>query len=330
MSTFPEVPIGASIQSREDIIKYMASDECLYSYVDEHGASQELRPFVLMINELKNFLSFNPGATIEFLTDIYDRGGKVFNSSTIKRGLENIVNPCLIMLACEVPDWIIDKLKARVISGGFTRRMVYVYETESGPKITFPKPPPDSKKLWDRMQEHLRKIAKIVGHFEWTPGGREFYDRWYQSLTTPTDDVMEGYYSSKQIQLLKVAMLLALSEDEPKLLFTVDNLKQGIAMLDVIETNMPKLSIASGRNELALPMMKALDTVERHGGSVTPQELKIILNKDFTPQEYFSVVRSFTDCGQLVDVKVRQNGAIVSMLATRRKWNLMKANGELL
>src|SRR6266536_886512 len=162
-SAFPDLPLAPSVQSREDIIKFMSSDECLFSYTDETGAVKELRPFVMFVNELKNFLSINPAASIEFLTDIYDRD--VFDSSTIKRGLEKITNPCVNILACETPSWITEKLKAQVISGGFSRRMIFVYETTRGPKISFPRLPDNSAILWHWLKEHLQKVPKYVGPF---------------------------------------------------------------------------------------------------------------------------------------------------------------------
>ncbi len=329
-TTFPDYPVAASVQTREDIVKFMAADECLFSFVDENNATQEMRPFTLFLNELKNFLSFNPGGMIEFLTDIYDRGGKVFNSSTLKRGLENVINPCVNMLACETPDWIIDKLKLKIISGGFSRRVVFVYETERGARISFPTLPPNGPLLWVQMQEHLKKVSQVVGPFTWEQEARQFFDIWYTSLKTPEDDIMEGYYESKHIQLLKLAMLLALAEENPHRTITTTNLKTGIAILDSIETNMPKLSIASGRNELALPMMRVLDVLTRLGGMCEEQTWKQILSKDFEPGEVHQVTKSMQDCGDIKKGAVKNGQGSVIMFITKRKYEEMKKNGEIL
>jgi len=328
-STFPELPIAANVQSREDIIKFMASDECLFSYTDETGAIKELRPYVLLINELKNFLSINPGASIEFLTDIYDRD--IFNSSTIKRGLENIINPCLNILACETPSWIIDKLKTQIISGGFSRRMIFDYETERGPKISFPKLPEGGLAIWNELKAHLKKISTLVGEFLWGPGSRNFYSNWYQGLVQPEDDVMGGYYESKHIQLLKITMLLAVAEDPPVLVITQDLLKRGVAMLDSLEVNMPKLSIAAGRNELALPIQRIMEFVESNAGIVSSLGLKCFLNKDLRPQEHFSVLNFLNETEKLVLVNLpAQNGKPSGhFYVSREKYNELKAKGDI-
>lgn len=328
-STFPDLPIAANVQSREDIIKFMASDECLFSFIDETGTNKELRPYVLLINELKNFLSINPGANIEFLTDIYDRD--LFNSSTIKRGLENIVNPCLNILACETPDWIIEKLKCQVISGGFSRRMIFDYETVRGAKISFPRLPDNGKQIWDELKDHLQQVQKLVGPFQWGPGTRNFYDNWYQTMVQPEDDVMSGYYESKHIQMLKITMLLGLAQMPPLLVITIDLLKQAIALLDSLETNMPKLSVAAGRNELALPIQRIMEMIENQDGIITPLALKTFMNKDLRPQEHFGVLNFLTDTEKLFPVNLpASNGKPAGYFyVTKDKFTELKKNGAI-
>jgi len=57
-------------------------------------------------------------------------------------------------------------------------------------------------------------------------------------------------------------MLLALAEDEPKLVLTEQLLQLGLVLLDEIEINMPKLSVAAGRNELAIPQQRILELLK--------------------------------------------------------------------
>ncbi len=123
----PDVPLGSATQSKEQIVQFLASPECMRA-MNINGEPIEYRPMMFFVNELKNWLAYNPGGMIAFLTDIYDR--KYFDAGTIKRGLEKIVNPCINILACETPEWIIDQLKLKIISGGFQRRMLYVYKTD--------------------------------------------------------------------------------------------------------------------------------------------------------------------------------------------------------
>lgn len=304
----PDIPIGASVQSREDIVKFMSSEHCLRA-MNIEGQPIEYRPMVFFVNELKNWLSINPGATIEFLTDIYDR--KYFDASTIKHGMQKIVNPCLNILACETPEWIIDKLKLKIISGGFSRRMVYVYvtEEEEQKRIAFPNPTQEMKDARARCVKHLQKLTNISGVFSWTPEARQFYEYWYVHLPKPPDETMAGYYRSKHIMLLKVAMLNALAADDPKLILTKDLLEISLAMLDSIEKNMPLLSIAAGRNELALPQQRILEVLRQNGGHMREKQLRLVIDKDLEPGEQLTLLNHLnTGLGLIKKLKVHRNG----------------------
>jgi len=298
IEVFPTYPLGSSVMSREAIVTRLAEADSARIYTDETGQSIEFRPMAFFINELKNFMSINPQGMIEFLTDIYDR--KHFNAGTIKHGLQTILHPCINILACETPDWIIDKLKLKVISGGFSRRMLYVYETEQAERITFPYVSPEALAARDWCAKHLEKIAQVAGSFTWdSQKTRDFFDQWFKALPIPDDTVMAGFYEAKDVLAQKVAMMLAVAQPEPKLIFTEELLSTAIAFLESIEENLPKLSVAVGRNELALPQQRLLELVKKHGGIVTERLLKKLSQADMTPMEYCMIVRHLEETRQI-------------------------------
>jgi hypothetical protein len=331
ISTFPDYPILASVQSREAIIVNMNDDKALFSYKDPvTDAIVEVRPMAGFINELKNFLSVDPGKMIEFLTDIYS--SKHFKSSLIKRGLEDLKNPCMNLLACETPDWIIDKLKGKIISGGWARRIVYVYETERSEPIPFPQKPADSQFLWNALSEHLIKVSKVVGPFEWEPDARKWYEDWYIKMRKKVHDdkLMAGYYESKHDQLLKVCMCHALAEEDIQRLITTRHLMLASATLDSIEGNLPKLSVAAGRNELSVPMQNVIELLEKNGGWMPEKALKRLMGKDMSPMEIESVMRFMsqsTDEIVVADI-VEKVVDSVEMKQVRRKMVMMKWKHE--
>jgi hypothetical protein len=311
VETFPDIPVAASVMTREAITKFLGSAESMRSYKEPSGAIIEWHPYVLFINELKNFLSVNPGGMIDFLTDIYDR--KYFDVGTKNKGTDLITNPCFTILACETPGWISRKLKEDIISGGFSRRMIFIYETEESIRIPFPTITPESAEAWKRVQAHLRMVNDIIGPFVWTDDARTFYDKWYRSMKSPDDENMKGYYRSKHIQLLKICMLLALAEPQPKLILTHDLLVLGLAHLDSIEPNMPKLSAAAGRNELAIPMQRVLQLIAERGGFIPEKVLQRDTSNHMNPMEQSMVLRFLKDTDQIFYVtaedanKVRRN-----------------------
>lgn len=293
----PNHPIGNSTMSAQRIIEFMSSDECARAYTDHEGITIEYRPITLFVNEMKNFLSVNPAQTIAFLTDIYDRD--FFDSGTIKRGLEAIYNPCVNFLGCETPDWIIENLKRSIISGGFARRIIYVYETEEPKRIPFPSITPEMEEARARCIAHLQKISTIAGVFEWEPEARKYYAHWYTTFKRSDDAIMQGFDSSRHVQVMKLAMLLAVAEYNPRLILTAANLDYAVKFIDVIAGNMPRLSIAAGRNELALPQQQLTEMIEAHGGLMPEKEVLRRGGKNLTPNELSMVLNHLVNSDQL-------------------------------
>jgi hypothetical protein len=293
----PNAPLGANVQSREKIMELLASADGTRTYTDETGTAVECHPMSFFINELKNFLSINPTGMIEFLTDIY--GQKYFRNSTLKHGEQIVPNPCVNILACETPEWIQDKLKMRILSGGWSRRMVYIYDLDARERIPFPEPTLEGIAARERCVNHLKSIKVLVGPFEWDPLAKEFFAKWYKELPVPDDPIMRGYYSSKQDQMLKLAMGLCLAERTPRLYLTVPHLEVSIATLDQIEDNLPKLSLAAGRNELAIPQQQLMELIETHGGWYPEKWVLRDSTQFLDPGEQYTVIRFLIETEQL-------------------------------
>lgn len=332
LRVFPTYPLGASVQSREKIVERLASNDSMRSYQNELGESIEFRPTAFFINELKNFMSINPGAMVEFLTDIYDT--KFFASDTIKHGLQPVINPCINILACETPKWLVEKLKLNIIAGGFSRRMLYAYETVRPARITFPHKSVESAKAEAWCEEHLAKIGKLAGPFKWTPEARTYFDKWFTSLATPEDEILEGFYEAKDILALKISMLVAVAKEQPDLLLTQEILQLGIAILESLEDNLPKLTVAAGRNELAIPQQGLLDLLEEKGGGWMPEKVwHREASKQMNEFEYMNTKKMLKDTDQLYEFpfEVEITGVKVKkmMIATHRKYAELIKSGEL-
>lgn len=317
-SVFPDYPIGASVESCQVIIKTMASDACLFSFKDHNDTIVEVRPMLLVINEMADFFSIDPAKMVDFLTNIYDR--KHYKSVTIKRGEEEVNNPCMNILACATPKWIQERMKGSIISGGFARRIIYIYEMERTARIPFPEKPVGADVMWKNLQTHLRGIGESSGLFSWSPDAREFWAKWYTSIVFPEDDIMSGYYESKHIQVLKVSMLLALTRAPLSLILTQELLELAIAHLDAIEGNMVRLTRGSGRNELAIPIQNALDLLEKTDGWLPEKTFRRLLGKDLSPMEIIQVMRFLQETDQLFIQKVNDGTVERVMVMTKEKY----------
>ena len=321
----PEYPIGASVTSREKIVMRLCDDaDTLRTFTDEHNSMVEWHPLAFFISELKNFVSFNSESMISFLIDIYNK--KFFESDTVKRGLEPVKNPCLNILACENPPWVVNNLKANVLSGGFVRRMMFVYETEELPRITFPKIPDGGYPARDRCIQQLRDIQHVAGPFQWdSETTKSRFDKWNTTLQPTEDDLLRGFYQNRDCLVLKVAMALKLGRQPIELILDWPTIEEAILWIQSLADTLPKLTIAAGRNELAVPTQEMLDILEGKGG-IMPKKLwhreSIKRMNDF---EFAGVMKSLKETDQLFVIKHQE----VEVVVLPWKYKELMKKGEI-
>lgn len=313
----PDVQVSSECESKEFITKYLADPKRHRKYKTKDGKEVTYTPYSIFATELKNFLAMNQVSMVDFLTAIYDRTGKQYESKTKNKGEDSIPSPFVNFLACETPEWLAARLKDSVISGGFCRRMVFVYETNAKPPIAFPQITPDGVESRKYCLNWLRKIKDVEGVFQWGPGTAEWFINWYNETKAKKQNnpFMEGWYSSKDAQLLKVAMLVALSEDT-ELTLQLNHLQYALAIIDNLEVNLPKLVSTIGRNELAIPTGRLLDVVTQHG-KIPEKTLQGLMYNDMTPMEFLSVLNHLKNTEQLVVCRLNINGVERSYVMTK-------------
>jgi hypothetical protein len=214
-----------------------------------------------MASELSEFLQISSDNMIGFLTDIFDINFP-YEHKTKNKGSVLINGPYLCILAGTTPSWMTTYLRSDIITGGFTRRCIFVYETDRPKRIAFPKENITQEHInaWNRVYLASERLMHLKGEFSWTDDARAFYRKWYETLKIPSDVNTVGYYETKHIQLLKLAMLFAVSETE-KLTIRVEDLNAGLDFLQLIETNLARVFEGMGENILNSAATKLLDTL---------------------------------------------------------------------
>lgn len=302
-----EVPLAAESMSKEAITQFMSKDENMRRFTHPKTQDElEYRPFTIFCTELKNFVSINPVVMCDFLTTIYDRGHSCYDVKTKNKGNDMIIRPHVVFLACETPEWVQERLKLNIISGGFSRRVIWVYETQRTDAVTFPTVTKEQSEAWARCRAHLKRLWSLIGEFTWEPEAVKFYDEWYQGLRKwlgkqNLSPFMEGYYESKHTQLLKVAMLLACCEykDPIPLVITKDLLELGNELLTAIEPNMEKLALGYGTNKLASASSKLLEIMNANGGKLEDWVLKKLVWTELQGRDFNEVVDHYLKTKQL-------------------------------
>ncbi len=304
-----DLPVGADITSREDIIKQLASTDTCRFYVNHEGAEVEWHPLALFIDEFKNFVSFAPAPMINFLVNIFNR--PYYKSSTLARNQELVPEPHLSIMACENPEWMVNNLKMGVLTGGYSRRFILIYEEETKnldeflAKARFEVyPVSNAVVLWARMKAKLQTLSSAEGKlYKWeSEETRQFARDWYIDLKRrqfEADHLMRGFLRTMDEQTCRVAMLLDLAKDNPQYLITKDNFQDAYTMIDIILPNLPKLFIASGRNEMAVPQHRLLEFIALKGGCVPDSLVARYADADMNPNEQRSMLAYLVETKRL-------------------------------
>ena len=192
--------------------------------------------------EMKNFLGdLNKSEIITLLTSFYEcpddtawrtKGG----------GILLFKNVCINLLACSTPEWLTLGTTTDEIAGGFTGRFVYVYEDVTTRSFPFPEDflsaNPNITALKQDLLTDLQHIQKITGKFVMTDQAKGEYIHWYTKRKEEChDERLVGYYERKRDLVFKVAMLLAIAQDD-YLVIDEDILHASWALLTELEVKM--------------------------------------------------------------------------------------------
>lgn len=256
------VPLSAECVSKEKLILDMVDQERTLDGLPDNPETRTKKifsPLTVCASELSEFLQISGAGMIGFLTDVFDKQTD-YEHKTKNKGSETIRGPFLNLIACTTPEWITNYLKADIISGGFSRRTIFVNETEKAGRIPFPKITDTMRQCWDDAVAYGRALQNVKGPFTWLPETREWYADWYTKLKIPDNTNIKGYYETKHIQALKLSMLVALS-DSFDLVLRPAHLQTALDFLSLVEANLARVFQSMGKNTLNASSTKLLDVL---------------------------------------------------------------------
>lgn len=211
---------------------------------------------------------YNTGL-VSLITDLYDYR-KEWSSETIMRGKNVLKNICISILGGSTPDWLQKMLPEDAFTGGFMSRFVMV---EMPPNYLKRKAFPDRMMIdgWEDIVEELGYLTQqLKGEMSWTPECAIFYQRYYENLL-PSGEVQKDAYQEREAeQILRIAMLLALSEGEMGI--RVEHFKQAMQLVTslMIETN-PRIDKLTTHPRMSL--VQDLQSLLKQFGPMSDKEL---------------------------------------------------------
>lgn len=311
-----DVPMSAECQTKESLVKELASYK-RYFQGEEGTLPVEYAPITICVTELSQFIGAASAHMIDFLTTIYDETR--YANKTKNKGSEDIIGPYVVLLGCTTPAWITARLRDDVISGGFSRRAVFVYWPGERKRITFPKITPEIDAAWQRLLVQSKRIQALKGPFSWDSEAAVWYDEWYtKKLKIPNDPTVSGYYESKHIQLVKIAMLVSASESNDMVL-RIEHLKLALEILESNEANMAKVFSGIGRNELNAVASYVTQLLTGVDGAMPEKELARAMHREASVDELYKVLLHLVQTDQIVKLKKADDTGVERIFYTTKE-----------
>lgn len=212
-----------------------------------------------------------------FLTDAYDSKEKM-DATTLSRGPETILKPCVNLLGATTPKWIADNMPESVIGGGFASRPVFIFEETVRTRQLY-YDHLDHEKFDELKQNLFTDLAWIAqnlnGEVKLTSEQKEFTEDWYRKEARRVDEVdekMQGFIERKPTLVHKVAMLVHIARSDT-LELTMDDFTDAIRLLNAVEPKAAASFQAVGKNEYTADIKSILKFITQRG-RVSERDLK--------------------------------------------------------
>lgn len=298
--------MGGTVNSMDPAKSIPAPENVKHPVKWPDGKLRDTHCITIVANEFINFISYDQEGWVNSLNDIYDEDN--YHYRTKGSGEDTLLGPYICLLGALTTDVAADLQKTRIISTGLARRTIFQYGQRMFDKpvaiIQF-SPEQLAAKAW--CVDYLKQLndPKVAGEFQWGPGTKEWFIAWYgpELAQVPTrHPTVRSWYASKSTQLLKLAMLISLSQSF-NLTMEIDHLELALAYLSSVEVDLPKIFGAVGRNEMAGIAVKIMEFVEYLPDPITEQKLR---NQFYgsckTRDEYDGCITYLKESGQLCEL----------------------------
>lgn len=190
--------------------RYPSDPSIEWEYSDSHG--------IWLCEEMVTLLgksNHNAAGVLELLTAFFACRPK-WDSGTVIRGVEELRNLFLVFCGAATPGWIQSGITEEMFTGGFVSRTMFIHRERS--KADYPIPEYNDPIKRDDLAERLLPMVEWNQRvIKMTPRLEDLHDKWYRTDKREQDKILDPHYSHfsarRQIHVLKLAMLLTISED---------------------------------------------------------------------------------------------------------------------
>jgi len=174
---------------------------------------------------------------LEMLQDGWNHQGFLTTTGKSKKTVE-FLNPRLNLLLSTTPDIFAQVFPSNNVNTHLLSQLIIVNAGNPRKKIAWPLP--YSENRLQVMKGELGRASKLIGEMEFSQDAKDFLTLCYNQWVPISDSRLMAYASHRQIQLIKIAMLVA-----------VEKFSLSISKADVIEAT-KILSFAEAQMPVAL------------------------------------------------------------------------------
>lgn len=325
------LPFSGSLETAPGMWRWMAGNAnadppipspVKFPAVWPDGQIRDVHPMTIVANEFINFISLDQQGWVNALNDIYDEDK--YHYRTKNMGEDTLIGPYIVLIGALTTQVSADLQKARIISTGLARRTIFQYGQRSfDAPHAIPTFTPSQQEARDRCAAYMKQLAarSFNGPFTWTDEVRDWWKAWYDPYlkTVPKRAPnIRSWFASKPIQVIKVAMLTALSQSFD-LRLEVAHFEAALAYIDRLEEDLPRVFGGVGRNELAEVAVKMYEYVAAQDMPVSMVAMKSnFFSQCKPPHDFDQCITFLCESGQLKRANMRIGDTVDDVIALPR------------
>lgn len=156
---------------------------------------------------------------VKFMTDIYGGSDGPWREGTRSNGKRLIHAPTMNWLAGTTKPWFFEAVSREAFLSGFFARTAYVEaDYDLNLRVVDPTYPEDKDEVKAHIQERMEALTQLEGEFRLDDDARMIRDSWYRNRPAPDDEVLIASWKREDDFVLKIAMLLSLSDGKDGLM----------------------------------------------------------------------------------------------------------------
>lgn len=309
-------PVSGTRITKEALIKRMSSEKFTGRKLYMEGTKQvEYNQYAIFATEFVDFLGLDAQGFLDFFTAAWDQ--PVLDTETLHAGQAVVMGPYLTLLACMTPEKLKGFMKMSVLTGGFARRCAWVYSNERNLVLrpSFSESQREAK-AW--LIEYGKRQQAIAGAFQITPECDALYEEW---ATENHHTLMDkhpstrSWYESKGEMLFKIAMLVALGEEQG-LVLDVPHYRAAMKFCDFLEgkngERLSRVFEGAGINPNAGVSIQICHMLEALDRPMNKKHLKAMFGDQASSwRDLEDTIVHLVACERLVERNLQANGILL-------------------